>query len=414
MIHAKYGMWATIAFSLAIVYRLFNEVWSNTVVVASFYGANGSGQWWAAVIVGGLIPAVYVLFGGLRVSIYSDVAQATVAILFLIVVLVQVYNAPDLKPPLVTYNPVPSRNMWSLEGGFDLVLVALLQGLFSYPFFDPVLTDRGFLSSVRVMVPSFITAGALGAAFIFCFSLLGIYGAQVGVGGSPPVVAAHLGASTYSLVSLIMIVSSLSTLDSTFSSTAKAVSLEFTALLRGEAPRAPGNAMTSDLVVGRIAVCVMFVIGTLPLLGDVKILDATTVSGTVVMGLGPPVIGAIFFGPSADDSRANAKPAPLAFHLSFWCGVAFGAALQTKPPATVMAIGKGKYAQLLGFNLYGLIACTGLYFIGLALHHYCIPVGALGGKTPKKNDGSEPRSASSTTNISEPNTAGSFANVAVA
>ncbi len=394
-IHAKYGKWATVAFSIAIMYRLFNEVWSNTVVVALFYGARNSGQWWAAVVVGGLIPAVYVLFGGLRVSLYSDVAQAGIAILFLIIVLVQVYSAPDMIPPLVSYNPVPGRDMWSLEGGFDLVIVALLQGLFSYAFFDPVLTDRGFLSSVRVMFLSFITAGTLGAAFVFCFSLLGIYGAQVGVGGSPPAVAAHLGASTYSLVSLIMIVSSLSTLDSTFSSTAKAGGLELIALVRGRAPRTPAEATDSDLFVGRIAVIVMFVIGTLPLLGDAKILDATTVSGTVVMGLGPPVIGGIFFGPSADDSRANAKPAPLAFHLSFWCGVAFGAVIQAKPPATVMAIGTGKYAQLLGFNLYGIIACTGLYFIGLALHHYVIPVGALGGKTPKKSDEAEPNSAGS-------------------
>lgn len=32
------------------------------------------------------------------------------------------------------------RNMWSLEGGMDMLVVGLLQGALSYPFFDPVLT----------------------------------------------------------------------------------------------------------------------------------------------------------------------------------------------------------------------------------------------------------------------------------
>jgi hypothetical protein len=33
--------------------------------------------------------------------------------------------------------------MWSLEGGMDMLIVGLLQGALSYPFFDPVLTGEG-------------------------------------------------------------------------------------------------------------------------------------------------------------------------------------------------------------------------------------------------------------------------------
>jgi hypothetical protein len=42
--------------------------------------------------------------------------------------------------------------MWSLEGGMDMLLVGLLQGALSYPFFDPVLTgeQHGF----QVQLPS--------------------------------------------------------------------------------------------------------------------------------------------------------------------------------------------------------------------------------------------------------------------
>lgn len=32
--------------------------------------------------------------------------------------------------------------MWTLEGGRDLVIVGLMQGALSYPFFDPVLTGK--------------------------------------------------------------------------------------------------------------------------------------------------------------------------------------------------------------------------------------------------------------------------------
>jgi hypothetical protein len=32
------------------------------------------------------------------------------------------------------------RPRWTLEGGLDLLVVGLLQGALSYPFFDPVLT----------------------------------------------------------------------------------------------------------------------------------------------------------------------------------------------------------------------------------------------------------------------------------
>lgn len=34
------------------------------------------------------------------------------------------------------------RAMWSLEGGMDLLIVGLLQGGLSYPYFDPVLTGK--------------------------------------------------------------------------------------------------------------------------------------------------------------------------------------------------------------------------------------------------------------------------------
>ena len=41
--------------------------------------------------------------------------------------------------------------------------------------------------------------------------------------------------------------------------------------------------------IGRLAIVFMAVVGTLPLIAGPSALDATTVSGTMVVGLGPPV-----------------------------------------------------------------------------------------------------------------------------
>lgn len=72
------------------------------------------------------------------------------------------------------------------------------------------------------------------------------------------------------------------------------------------------------LYLGRVAMVIMAVVGTLPLLADPKILNATTVSGTVVLGLGPPVYALMFIKGYR----------PLVFHLPFWTGVAFGVVFQ--------------------------------------------------------------------------------------
>lgn len=38
-INERYGSMATLAFGLAVLFRLYQEVWSNALVVAGFYGA---------------------------------------------------------------------------------------------------------------------------------------------------------------------------------------------------------------------------------------------------------------------------------------------------------------------------------------------------------------------------------------
>ena len=78
---------ALLCFSLALLYRLWNEVWSNSVVVASFYGETHSHNWWVAVAVSTMIPAFYTTMGGMRASLFSDSLQAFLGLVFLFVIL---------------------------------------------------------------------------------------------------------------------------------------------------------------------------------------------------------------------------------------------------------------------------------------------------------------------------------------
>jgi hypothetical protein len=49
---------------------------------------------------------------------------------------------------------------------------------------------------------------------------------------------------------------------------------------------------------------------------------------------------------------------PWSFHLSFWPGLLLGVLLAVGWIPAGWAIGEGKYALLLGTNLYGLLICT--------------------------------------------------------
>ena len=389
-INARYGKLACLSFFLVVLYRLFNEVWSNAIVVASFYGEPQTASWYAAASISVAVPAVYITIGGLRSSLLSDTIQAGLAVVLLVVVLAVVL--PTAAAPVGSWNPVAGRAMWSLEGGLDLLLVGLLQGCLSYPFFDPVLTDRAFLAEPRTMLRAFCAGGALAAAFIVGFSTLGIFGnmeAALGGGdgpapaglakGQPVAVAKHFGTGIFSVINIIMLTSSISTLDSTFSSVSKLAGPEVLSFLRTGKPGTVDAASGREVLVGRLAVVGLAVAGTLPLLANPTALSATTISGTVVMGLGPPVL--LLEHLPAGCCR------PLAFHLPLWSGVALGVCYQVAghwPGAvdlSALAVGAGSYGKLLGVNLLG----TGLAFALCAAGSLLVPFRAAGAAGAKGN-----------------------------
>jgi hypothetical protein len=246
-----------------------------------------------------------------------------------------------------------------LAAGADLLLVALLQTV-SYPFHDPVLTDRGFITHEKTMLRAMIVSGILGFVCILAFSLVGVHARIEGLPAGdnmPGAVALAFGTLPYLLMTAVMITAAGSTLDSTFSSLAKSVGQELP-LLAGRQPSA--RAVT----IGIWAMLAFAVLGNLPMIAGTDILKATTISGTMVMGLAPVFLLAPLV-----------KHSPWSFHLAFWPGVILGVLLAAGAIPQSWAIGSGKYALLLGTNVYGLMICIAGFLVPVAWQRWLNPAG---------------------------------------
>jgi Na+/proline symporter len=341
---SKYGRAAALAFTLAILIRLYNEVWSNTAVVGAYYGNPGEATFIGAALLFTAVTLFYSLKGGLRSSIMTDIVQAVLFVVVMTIVLFVVLPHHGLRSLLAVGD-------FRLDGGVDLLLVALLQVL-SYPFHDPVLTDRGFITREKTMLRAMVISGVLGFVCIFAFSLVGVHAKLEGLpaGDSMPgAVALAFGTLPYMLMTVVMIMAAGSTLDSTFASVAKSIGQEVP-LLAGRTP--PARAIT----IGMWTMLAFAVLGNLPMLAGTDILKATTVSGTMVMGLAPIFLLAPLVKHSA-----------WSFHLAFWPGVVLGVLLAVGMIPQSWAIGGGKYGLLLGANLYGLGICCAGFLLPLAL-----------------------------------------------
>jgi len=339
----KYGRAAALAFTVAILIRLYNEVWSNTAVVGGYFGPAGSPAFIGAALMFTAATLLYSVKGGLRSSIFTDVIQAGIFVVVMGIVLFYVLPEHGITALL-------GNGDFRLNAGVDLLLVAGLQ-VMSYPFHDPVLTDRGFITEEKSMLKAFVWSGVVGFACIFAFSLVGVHARLEGLALSdnvPASVAGSLGLGALFVMTVVMISAAGSTLDSTFSSLAKSIAQELPTL----ANRAVG---AQPIRIGVWTMVVFALVGNVPMIAGTDILKATTISGTMVMGLAPVFLLARFAGHS-----------PWSFHLSFWIGIVLGLLSTFGWIPASWAIGNGKYALLLGVNFYGLILCFAAFLLPLA------------------------------------------------
>lgn len=320
---SKFGKSAVILFSILIGFRLLNEVWSNTMVIGSYFGSAGSYPYYAAIVLFTLLTLVYSLKGGLSSSIFTDVIQMVLFGGLLIVILFMLFPQ---------FNGNTLQSDWSFEGGADLMLVALIQS-FSYPFHDPVMTDRGFLTDAKTMKTAFFLAAPIGFVSILLFSLVGVYARDLGVVGDATLqVAQSFGIVMTLLINFIMITSASSTLDSAFASFSKLSVIDL-------------RIMNTSVTNGRLVMVLMMILGTIPVFFNPEILTATTVSGTMVIGLAPIFI---FW---------RAKLPKYTFVVVVLLGSLFGISLATNIFPDAWTILPTDYGKLLSVNCFGTVAC---------------------------------------------------------
>ncbi|PVW17330.1 SLC5/6 family protein [Marixanthomonas spongiae] len=326
----RFGKGAMALFSILIAIRLFNEVWSNTIVIGTYFGDQGSTPYYWAILVFTTLTLAYAIKGGLSSSIFTDVIQMGLFAILLVVILGAIFSTEDF-----TVQEVATSGSWTFELGLNLFFAAIIQS-FSYPFHDPVLTDRAFLSSPKVTRRSFLWASLLGGICIVLFSVIGVYAQSQGMKGQAAVeVGKAFGVVILLVINFIMITSAASTLDSTFSSFSKLLAVDL--------------KMGIDLTFGRASMAAIAILGTIPVFLNAEILSATTISGTMVIGLTPVFL---FWK----------LPAPkISFYLSVICGLVFGFLLVFELFPQQLIFTKGKYADLLWVNVWGILSCFILY-----------------------------------------------------
>ena len=165
-IGSKFGQRAVVIFSILIAFRLFNEVWSNTMVIGSYFGEKGSGSYYASVLVFTALTLAYTLKGGLRSALMTDLVQMGLFSILLIVIL-----GILLPREQGDIGKFVQSGEWQLSQGLNLLFVAFIQ-IFSYPFHDPVLTDRGFISAPKTTLKSYALATLIGFTCILLFSFV--------------------------------------------------------------------------------------------------------------------------------------------------------------------------------------------------------------------------------------------------
>jgi Na+/proline symporter len=288
----RFGKQGVGAYNIVVIVRLLSEVFANLLVVGIVFGVAGTLPYTIAIIAISLLTLGYSMVGGLSASLRTDVLQTVVLVGVLVVLLVRVSGAEGFGLPEML---ATSPDMTS--PGWILLAVAFLQ-IWSYPLHDPVMMDRGFLADRRTTRRSFLHACWISILCVLAFGLLGVYAGVMKVEGEDMVRALTrlLGDSTMVLFNIALIISAISTLDSTFSSASKLTIVDM-------------KMAATTARNGRISM-VLFLLGGLAFLflGSRDLFSAVAVSGTASMFLTPVVIFNIWL---------NRDVAPWAFSVAF-------------------------------------------------------------------------------------------------
>lgn len=279
-LESRFGSSGPAAYNFVTGVRLVSEVFANLLVIGVIFGAAGSSAYVVSIILIGLITLAYSMVGGLHASIKTDVVQM---VGFLVVLAVLIFLA--LGAGSFDVNAIVASSPDSTGPGWVLLAVAFLQ-VWSYPMHDPVMMDRGLIADRKTTMASFYHAAWVSVLCIMAFGVLGVYaGLNKSDGESLKVTMERLfGWEAMLLFNLALIVSCMSTLDSTLASAAK---------------MSVGSRNLGDksVLLGRIAMVLFMVAGiAMVFLGSKDLFSAVAVSGTASMFLAPVIFFSLWLG----------------------------------------------------------------------------------------------------------------------
>lgn len=347
-LHARFGTAGTSTYNFVVGLRLLSEVFANLLVIGLIFGQDGSIAYVGSILLVGAVTLGYSLAGGLNASIRTDVFQMSVFLITLALLM-----AIALGTGTFDFEAIALSSPEATNAGWVLLAVALLQ-VWSYPMHDPVMMDRGFIADRRTTMASFYHAAWVSIACIMAFGLLGVWSGLAKVEGEAFVATLSrlIGDGPMLLFNVALVVSCMSTIDSTYSSAAKLAILDM-------------RLAKPTLANGRLSM-VLFLIGGLVLvfIGSKDLFAAVAVSGTASMFLAPVVFFSLWGG---------CERVPVWSYLTSFFTAIGAAALyfaESSGYTNVVASMSGfqhKYSILLLLSVVTLVISCGAFALGLAM-----------------------------------------------
>ncbi len=272
-LRARFGSWGTGCYNFVVGVRLISEVFANLLVIGILFGAAGTQTYTLSILAFAGVTLFYSMLGGLQASLRTDLFQMILFLCTLGMLALLVANSQSVGLDDLWFKPFEIS-----QPGPVLMLVALLQ-IWSYPMHDPVMMDRGFLADRETTRRSFFHACWISFICIMIFGCLGVLaGAKAQVGEVMNDALLRLfGEIPILIFSGCLIISAMSTLDSTLSSSAKLIASDM-------------GVLRMNLRNGRMVMAGFMLIGLLLVFwGNKDLFSAVAVSGTASMYLAPVI-----------------------------------------------------------------------------------------------------------------------------
>ena len=276
----QFGNVGIFTYSFLIITRLISEIFANLIVVGLVFGKEGAYDYNISIFIVMVVTLSYSYLGGFRNSIKTDVIQMIVFIILIVFMIVSFFFIPlELNKELFVAKIYDISNP-----AYALILVAFLQ-IWSYPIHDPVMMDRGFISSIKKTKKSFFYSFFLSSILILLFSLIGIFlsGYSLDNVSFIEAISIYFGRTSSYIIFFLLIISAMSTIDSTLSSCSKLIVSDL-------------GLLKSNIFNGRLVMLIFSMLGLAFIFLNTKdLFTAVAVSGTAAIFLSPTYIMLIIF-----------------------------------------------------------------------------------------------------------------------